>query len=107
MTDIRCVVCNEPLDPRSRADRVTCSSRCRVARWRRLRAANRVGLVSMTGRPFAPASGGVAAVTSALGLWLADVTAEAIFAAPYGGIGSIPGQAAVEPDSETRRREST
>lgn len=38
MKVIRCVRCNEPLDERSRADRRTCSVRCRVALWRRRRA---------------------------------------------------------------------
>lgn len=35
-----CVICGEPLPAFSRADRRTCSVRCRVARQRRIRAAN-------------------------------------------------------------------
>jgi len=40
MNAVVCTTCGEPLDPRSRADRTTCSSRCRVAAWRTRQSAN-------------------------------------------------------------------
>jgi hypothetical protein len=44
MTARKCAWCGEPLQPDARADRVTCSSRCKKARQRRNLAQGRLGL---------------------------------------------------------------
>jgi hypothetical protein len=69
--DGRCVRCGESLPERSRADRLTCSTRCRVALWRALRArggrlpaAVASEVVSRTTTRPAGAIRGVATVTS-------------------------------------------
>src|SRR5687768_14037690 len=93
-----CANCGEPLPPWSRADRRTCSVRCRVARQRRTGAANSRPAVIETGPASEGTNPGIAAVTPVsagqepggdlvpvtyegvslrLALWLAEVSAEA------------------------------
>jgi len=89
-----CVVCGDDLPPWSRADRRTCSSRCRVARHRAAQTAPPDPVVVTVGSPAAtrpavnlavsspgtppkdPAAVGTAVIR--LSSWLADVSAEAI-----------------------------
>jgi predicted nucleic acid-binding Zn ribbon protein len=100
MNDAECAVCGERLPDWSRADRRTCSVRCRVARQRHARRPKQ-GLVVVEGTAtLGGLSAGVVAVTSGtngsdearrpavtrevarmrLASWLADVSAE--WAAP-------------------------
>ena len=44
MNNTVCVVCAEPLPSWARADRRTCSTRCRVNAWRRVRRTKTTGV---------------------------------------------------------------
>jgi hypothetical protein len=98
-----CVNCGEPLPSWSRADRRTCSVRCRVARQRRAGAAKRTPATLGTTSTLYGTAPGIAGVTSAsrrsgaadefggvtddsvlprLASWLAEISAEAALDPP-------------------------